>query len=83
MVVGSHRVVEVHRQFRHEVKYRRRVYRGTERLVGGGVNFCGWQAAEVAETVAHAAPDRDHQFDVANAIFEADQVRAARGQLFQ
>nr|GEU28090.1 hypothetical protein [Tanacetum cinerariifolium] len=76
-------MVEVHRQLWHEVEYCRRVYRSTQSLVGSSVHFRGREAAQVAEAVAHLAPDRDHQFDVADAVLEADQVRATVGQLGQ
>ncbi|OBQ38971.1 MAG: hypothetical protein AN484_23760 [Aphanizomenon flos-aquae WA102] len=81
MVVLRDGVVEIHRGLRDEVKHGGGVDRHAHGLVGRGVDFGGRQAAEVAEAVAHAAADRDHELDVAETVLVADEVRVVRGEL--
>ena len=76
-------LVELHRGFRDEVEHRRGINRYAQRSVRCGVDFCRRQTAEIAEAIAEATTDRDHQFDVAQAVLVADQIRAALGQALQ
>ena len=83
MVVLRDGVVEVHRGLRDEVEDGGRIDRDAHGLVGGGVDFRGGQAAEVAEAVTHATADGDHQFDVAEAVLVTDEVRVVGGELLE
>ena len=76
-------MVEVHRGLRDEVEHRGGVDRHAHGLVGRGVDFGGREAAEVAEAVAHAAADRDHELDVAETVLVTDEVRIVRGELLE
>ncbi len=66
---------QVHGQLRYEVEHRRGVDRHAQCLVGGGVDLGRWQPAEVAQAVAEAVADGDHQLDITEAVLVADQVR--------
>ena len=83
MVFFRDGVIEVHRGLRDEVEHGGRVDRHAHRLVGGGVDFRGGQAAKVAEAVAHAAADGDHELDIAETVLVTDEVRIVGGELLE
>ena len=67
----------------NEVENGRGVHGNTERLVRGGVDLGGGQAAQVGQPLAQPPANRQHQLDLADAVLEAHQVRAARGQALE
>ncbi len=83
VIICGNRAIKLHRRLRNEIEYRRRIYRYTQRFIGGGVDLRSRQAAKIREAVAQAAANRHHGLDFAHTVLEADQVRATIRETFE
>ena len=83
MVLGAHRVIEAQRPFRHEIVDGRGIGGDAHFQIGQGEGLRRRQAADIGQAVAHLGIDPHHQFDVADAVLEADQVGIAVAQFGQ
>ena len=83
MIIRRDGVVKLHRRLRDKVKHRRGIHRHAERLISRRINFRRRQTAQIREAIAEFTPDRHHQLDLADAVFETDEVRATFRQFDQ
>ena len=74
MVAATDGCVELLREVGEEVEDGGGVGGDTHLEVREGEGFGGGEASDVGEAVAHAGVDAGHEFDVADAVFEADEV---------